>query len=82
MPVSFSTSFFNVVISATGRLDFKADSRRSSLRGLMQIPLSVTMASTVSPGVVTVVTLSFIEGMPPLKEGTTTIESFAPATVS
>ncbi len=48
----------------------------------MQIPLSVTMASTVSPGVVIVVTLSFIEGTPPLNDGATTIESFAPAAVS
>ena len=46
------------------------------------MPRSVTITSTVSPGVVIVVTLFLIEGTPPRNEGQTTIESAAPAAAS
>ena len=65
---------------ATG--DAPSSCFRSWCRSATAMPRSVTTTSTVSPGVVTVVTWSRTIGRRPRIDGATTMASFAPAAVS
>ena len=69
-------------MSFTGALRRTSSARSSGWRSFTAMPRSVTTTSTVSPGVVMVVTRSFTMGSRPRTDGATMMASAAPAAVS
>ena len=69
-------------MSLTGSRRLASSFFSSSCRSATAMPRSVTTTSTVSPGVVMVVTSSRMIGSRPRIDGATTMASLAPAAVS